>query len=439
VKEKPLAQMSYSGNCPEQPFTVFASTVASFPNSIIQNLWNDTLTNDSYPFPASAAGTYPLSLVSTASNGCRDTLIGTVVIDPLPQPQIVSSSPCIGESISVADAGTCSNCTHRFYTWQWNGQQISTQAAFDTMLHVTQAAEITVLLSDQRGCAGFDTLSITTETAPVANILSPEAIYGAPVSLEFSHTSAGSTALAQWQCQGQVQYGDRVSFIFNEPGKQNISLVTASSLGCRDTAVAEIDIPVAQSDLSIELLRFSQVADGYLRPVVQIKNLGNIPESNLILRLQPGASEQDEELLEGTLFPGDSAGVNASFSFLPRISSSNLCCVELEKTSLPGEQNLNNNKACRAIDLLLEGMDEPFPNPAGTEVNLRIYSGAEMPGQVQITDAAGRLIRKFDIDRKPGLQTVRIDLTSLSAGSYQIMLLPERQTRRLLIKGVKGP
>jgi PKD repeat protein len=440
VKSKPMAQISFTGNCPNQAFSVFSNSSAAFPHNIIQNIWNDSLSGPYLNFPASPAGNYPVKLEITSSNGCKDTLSTLVNIAPLPAPDITHSPPCVSKEIRFSDSGNCDSCSHRFYSWKWNSLPLShTGSDFDTIFTSQQNGEIILTLIDQRGCAGIDTLQLNIENSPQANIIIPEIIFGAPVDLAFSNGGSGGSVSSQWYSNGQTQNGNQASFSYVEAGQQSIMLISASAQGCTDTALTFLDIPRAQSELSLSLKGFSNVADGYLRPNVTIKNLGNIPEKNISLTVLPASSEAYEEILDGILFPGDSAIVNISETFLPQLKNSNVCCVEIKKSGLPAELNLRNNKVCGVIDVTIESMDQPFPNPAGNEVFIRINSVAEKAGVVYLSDLAGRIVRKWDINLKEGLQTIKLETSGISAGAYQISLTPDGKTRRLLINGLKGP
>jgi PKD repeat protein len=439
VRQKPLAQISYNGHCPNASFNVYSSSQAGFPHQILSNTWNDTLTAPSFPFAGQAPGNYPIQLVSLASNGCRDTLNTLITIDPFPEPLISKGPACAGTTMALSDSGTCIGCTHKSYQWQWNQSMVSQLSVWDTVLFNPQAVQLVLSLSDQRGCVGKDSLLFNVEQAPEALINPPQEIYGAPVSLNFSNASSQVSFNSTWNSANAQASGDVASLFFPEPGINFVQLITRSISGCADTAEIEIDIPQARSDLSIKILSFSPANDGYLRPQVWLKNLGNIPEDQLRLRIQAGGSEPFEESLAGVLYPGDSAIINSSGSFLPQTGLSNLCCAEISKEGWPLETEFSNNRSCSSINDEAEGMDEPFPNPAAAWVQLRIYTVEEKSGTLRIMNPAGQLVRSFDFQRKPGLLELKLDISDLGAGSYQIQLLPENQVRRLLIKGVEAP
>ncbi len=83
--------------CEEQPvhFSFLDSTCFSMPSSLLNFEWNfgDSSINSSDPFPEHIfldAGTYEVQLIITNTEGCRDTIIHIITIEPKPQ---ISSHP----------------------------------------------------------------------------------------------------------------------------------------------------------------------------------------------------------------------------------------------------------------------------------------------------------------------------------------------------------
>lgn len=72
-----------------------------------------------------------------------------------------------------------------------------------------------------------------------------------------------------------------------------------------------------------------------------------------------------------------------------------------------------------------------YPNPAGTELNIRIAGGKEL-GLVRIIDLAGRSV--FQVNTSSSQVTLNINEVGLSAGSYILMLDAHRHREPLIVK-----
>ncbi|MFM8916974.1 MAG: PKD domain-containing protein, partial [Bacteroidota bacterium] len=73
--------------------TTTAGTLVSYSWNFA-GLGTSTLQNPTFTFPA--AGTYSVTLIATASNGCSDTVTNTITIDIPPVAQFTAGSACVG-------------------------------------------------------------------------------------------------------------------------------------------------------------------------------------------------------------------------------------------------------------------------------------------------------------------------------------------------------
>jgi hypothetical protein len=61
------------------------------------------------------------------------------------------------------------------------------------------------------------------------------------------------------------------------------------------------------------------------------------------------------------------------------------------------------------------------PNPAVQDLNLSVNAGAEANQVITVTDLAGRTVMQKDTQVAEGLNTIRMDVSALSAGTYLIL------------------
>ncbi len=126
VLQKPTAFFSYKNLCFGTPCE-FKDSTQTNPSSWIWDFGDDSLATASGN-PAhlyAAPGSYPVQLIVTSSNGCKDTLVKVVPIHPVPTSDFVAKTPiCNGESSVISYTGNAP--ADAVYTWNFsNGEVIS--------------------------------------------------------------------------------------------------------------------------------------------------------------------------------------------------------------------------------------------------------------------------------------------------------------------------
>ncbi len=108
----------------------------------------------SYP----AAGTYPVTLITTNTNGCKDTLTKNITIYPLPHVLLPpDTAVCVPDAISITATGAA--------TYAWSpGTALSCTACASPMASPTAPAMYIVTGTDTNGCVGKDTIRIGIQT-----------------------------------------------------------------------------------------------------------------------------------------------------------------------------------------------------------------------------------------------------------------------------------
>jgi gliding motility-associated-like protein len=105
-----------------------------------------------------AAGTYPVTLISTNNNGCKDTITKNVTIFPLP---VIVAPPdtavCIPDGIVLTASGA------RSYVWS-PGTALSCTACASPVASPAAPILYVVTGTDSNGCAGKDSVRIAIQT-----------------------------------------------------------------------------------------------------------------------------------------------------------------------------------------------------------------------------------------------------------------------------------
>ena len=179
-------------------------------------LWSDN--SESASLSVTTAGEY--SVTVTDENHCTNSVGITVnEFDP-PQPQIEGVFElCMGDSIMLSVVDT-------FIDYEWSNA--STQSATE----VYDIGAITVIVTDQYGCKGADTVLINELPTPVFEILG-----------EFSFCEGSSTVLSATSGFENYEWTGGIladSIVIEEEG--NISLIVTNAEGCTAEENVEVEV-----------------------------------------------------------------------------------------------------------------------------------------------------------------------------------------------------
>lgn len=210
--------------------TIFCSNeelILEAGEEFISYLWSDH--SDDTSLLVTAAGNYAVTV--TDENNCENST--EIVVDTFeaPQPQIEGSFElCLGDSIFLSVIDT-------FVEYEWSNAAVQ----FET--EVFDIGDLSVIVTDQNGCMGTDTILISELPAPVFEIL------GEPSFCEGSSTTLSATlGFENYEWTGGIL---SESLVVDEEG--TISLSVTNMEGCTTTESIEVSsIALPVPDFSIE-------------------------------------------------------------------------------------------------------------------------------------------------------------------------------------------
>ena len=124
------------------------------------------------PLPVTAGGTY--TIIETDASGCIDSADYTLTLENLPVVNLGGPYTfCFSQGNQTLDAST--GASNETYVWS-DGSNGST-------LNVTDSSIVSVIVTSQNGCIGYDTVVIDTFSLPVVD-LGPDTFYCANDSIQ---------------------------------------------------------------------------------------------------------------------------------------------------------------------------------------------------------------------------------------------------------------
>lgn len=195
---------------------------------------------DSTAMPAHIfyTGVYDVQLVALADNGCRDTLVQTIVVtDPIADFTISNTSGCIPHNVTFTD-NSFSDTT--IVSWEWFFGDGNTSTLQNPTHSYTQIGSYGTMLiiTDASGCV--DTFVSTTPvqvTNPIANFLAfTSANICVGDSVWFVDFSNGTNLSYDWDFgDGGTSTAQNPTHTFNTAGTYSVTLTVTDPSGCDST------------------------------------------------------------------------------------------------------------------------------------------------------------------------------------------------------------
>ena len=171
----PVAKFVFSNVCLNQAMNFTdSSTIAS--GSVTAWSWNFgdaaplvTLqhSNHTYANP----GTYSVTLIVTTNNGCKDTIIKSVVVHPLPVALFSTANVCNGTAVQFTD-GSLILATDTLQSWKWNfadGSALNTNQSPSHLYAAAGSYPVQLLVVSKFGCKDSITKTSIVNPNPVVN------------------------------------------------------------------------------------------------------------------------------------------------------------------------------------------------------------------------------------------------------------------------------
>jgi len=206
--------------------------------------------NPGFVFPAT--GTFNVTLIATASNGCSDTVVVPVTINAPPVAQFTAGSVCAGNTLTVNNTSTPVAAGS---TWSWNfgNGTSSTQQNPSVTYSSAGTYNITLVVTAANGCTATRTVPATINPLPTASFTTG-ALACQGSALTFNNTSTpgvGTITSYAWNFgNGQTSVQANPSVTFAAAGNYSVSLTVTNSAGCSATVTQNVAVnptPVASA------------------------------------------------------------------------------------------------------------------------------------------------------------------------------------------------
>lgn len=187
-------------------------------------------------------GTYPVKLKVISSNGCQDSVMHDVVVNPAPIAAFTATASCTGFATQFTDASQATGAP--IISWNWNFGDGTAPSSLQNPSHTYTSAGIyfvNLTVTDANGCVASVTQPVTIVPGPTASFITSgnQACVGSLISFfDQSSTQTGYITQRIWNFGDGTQQvvnfpnSPNVTHSYSLPGTYLVTLKIITSLGC---------------------------------------------------------------------------------------------------------------------------------------------------------------------------------------------------------------
>lgn len=187
--------------------------------------------------------TYDVELIVTSNNNCRDTIVKTVTVNPLPVVKYGVDPVCDGIASSFSDSTTIATGFISNYSWDFSdGSSSTSQNPTHLFLNVGNY-NVTLTATSNNGCVDDTTQVVTVNPLPVADFDITDACLGVDVDFDNASSILFGALTYSWD------FGDNGTSTLTDPtyayslsGLYPVKLVATSAAGCLDSIIKYAEV-----------------------------------------------------------------------------------------------------------------------------------------------------------------------------------------------------
>lgn len=191
-----------------------------------------------------SSGNFDVQLIVEASNGCKDTIVKTVSINPIPNPAFTNTNACEQGDIYFSDISTISSGTivgwlYDFYSFGTSTDQLTT-FAFDQ----AGTYPVSFTVTSDLGCVANVVQNVVVIPSPTADFnMNPNPAL-ALQDVNFTDLSTGNQ-LSGWLWNfgdGEADNNQNTIHDYNTGGVYSVTLTVSDINNCKDTITKVISV-----------------------------------------------------------------------------------------------------------------------------------------------------------------------------------------------------
>lgn len=239
----PEADFTYVSACPGDTVSFLDATQTLSP--LISWQWNfgdnTSGAGASVSHVYGTEGTYNVSLIVGATNGCSDTVVKSVEVYAEPNANFYVNGVCVSVESQFYDSTTIASGS--VVAWQWDfgdGYSSTIQNPVHTYNNSTQY-NVTLIATSDNGCRDTITKVVTIQPPPVADFTFTPPAVQIGQSISFTDQSYDDIGLWLWSFgDADTAWQQHVQHAWTSTGYFQVCLEVTDMYGCKDSVCKEV-------------------------------------------------------------------------------------------------------------------------------------------------------------------------------------------------------
>ncbi|PZE15595.1 hypothetical protein DNU06_17280, partial [Putridiphycobacter roseus] len=246
IHPSPVVDLSINGNCLNEGTILADLTTIAGSSSIDSIHWqfgdntfgNDSIENHNY----NATGTYSVQLFAQSDQGCADSLVQTVFVNPNPLADFSIADTCVFQSINLNNNSNIASGTITSYEWDFGDNSNSNLFEPNHPFNQAGVYNVQLVAISDSACTDTSNLSLTIHPQPLSDFTFTSSCFNASF-IDASNIASGSINDYAWD------FGDmntasiqNPNYIYTANGNYTVSLQTISDFGCVHDTSKNINI-----------------------------------------------------------------------------------------------------------------------------------------------------------------------------------------------------
>ena len=235
VYPKPQANFTANNQCLGTPvaFTNFsygALTYSwSFGDATTSNVANPSRTY-------TTAATFSVKLMAFNGNGCKDSIIKSVTVNPKPVASFTVPTACAGSNLAI------NNMTTGGTTYNWDFGDGTTANFYTPTKSYTNPTNygISLTVTNAQGCTDFTVKTVTINPLPVSGFIVQNGCKG--IATNFTNTSTGAATYFYNFGDGFNSSSANPARLYTSVNTFTVTLTATSALGCSHVSSKTVTI-----------------------------------------------------------------------------------------------------------------------------------------------------------------------------------------------------
>ncbi|MDB4533919.1 PKD domain-containing protein [Vicingaceae bacterium] len=226
-------------------------------NGGIINVWEWDFTNDGVVDEAiqgpvnhqySTEGIYNVSLITTTTEGCKDTLVKNVTIYPMPVANFSFNDKCLGASVNYLDNSAVSNSitTNSLVNWNWSFGDMNTSLIQNpTNLYAIDGQyDVKLVVETNNTCKDSLVQTVNVWPLPVVDFTPTQVCLNYPSQFsDLSSVSVDSNSFWSWDFgNGGTSNNQNPIYTYVTDGSFLTKLIVQTNKGCKDSLTKAVTV-----------------------------------------------------------------------------------------------------------------------------------------------------------------------------------------------------